>query len=78
MKIYHIYDEGDDDNYGEIEGMFSEDGELLGGWCLNDASWRGEYMRGFLTSLGIEVIGDSGRNTKKRKAMLKLLREYYE
>lgn len=75
-KIYHIYDEGDDENYGETEGMFSEEGELLGGWCLNDAHWRGEYMNGFLQSLNIEVVKDSGRNTAKRKAMLQKLREF--
>jgi hypothetical protein len=74
IKIYHIFDEGGDDE-GEIEGMFNKDGELLGGWCLNDGNWRGEYMNGFLAALGIEVVDDSGRNTKKRKDMVKKLRE---
>jgi hypothetical protein len=42
----------------EVEGMFSEDGELLGAWCLNDADWRQEYFSGFMETIGIEVIRD--------------------
>jgi hypothetical protein len=44
---------------GEVEGMFTEDGELLDIWACNDASWRNEYFSGFLEKLGIEVKGYS-------------------
>jgi hypothetical protein len=51
ITIYHVYD----CEHGEIEGMFSEDGKLLGAWCTNDGKWRGEYFDGFLQTLDIQV-----------------------
>lgn len=50
--IIHVNDEEN-----EIEGMFSEDGTLLGSWCLNDAHWRNEYFDGFIQALGYEITG---------------------
>lgn len=55
-KIYFLY--LCDDDVGEVEGMFDEQGEMLGNWCCNDATWRGEYFNGFIESLGYEVISD--------------------
>jgi hypothetical protein len=52
-KIY--YSSVEDDDVGEVEGMFSEDGALLGMWASNDATWRDEYFREFMRAIGIEV-----------------------
>ena len=48
--IYHVYA----DEY-EVEGMFDEDGKLLGAWSGNDGTWRHEYFNEFLKKLGITV-----------------------
>jgi len=53
MKVYLVYaapDEG-----GEVEGMFRDDGTLLGCWSLNDAHWRSEYFNHFMKKLGIKI-----------------------
>jgi hypothetical protein len=49
--IWHVSSEDE----GEIEGIFDENGELLGMWCCNDAHWRNEYFSPFMKGLGIEV-----------------------
>lgn len=51
--IKHVY--LCDDDTGEVEGMFDENGKLLGAWSCNDGSWRGEYFDNFLLELGIKV-----------------------
>lgn len=48
--VYHVYCE----DY-ECEGMFSEDGKLLGMWSCNDGNWRDEYFNGFLRELDISI-----------------------
>jgi len=54
--IYHeFFCEG---NLGEMDAFFEiKNGKLgfIDGWSLNDAHWRGEYMRGLLRHLGAEV-----------------------
>lgn len=52
--IWHVSSEEE----GEIEGMFTEEGDLLGMWCSNDACWRNEYFSDFMEELGIEVKDD--------------------
>jgi hypothetical protein len=41
---------------GEVEGMFSNDGTLLGIWSNNDASWRNEYFSPFMEELGFKIV----------------------
>lgn len=50
-KIYIVYTE----LYGENQIVFDENFKVLGGWSMNDASYRDEYMGGFLKKLGIKV-----------------------
>ena len=50
--VYYAYNE----EYGEVEGMFDEAGELLGTWCCNDANWRHEYFDSFMLSLGVSIV----------------------
>ncbi len=52
MKIVYYMWDGE---YGEIEGMFDEQGELIGSWHSNDAHWRQEYFGKFMRNLGVEV-----------------------
>lgn len=65
--IYHLYD-----GKYEIEGMFSQQGNIIGCWSLNDACWRNEYFEGFLNELGYQV---SKPPKHLKKAMLHQLRE---
>jgi hypothetical protein len=54
--IYHTFI--CDDNLGEADGFFEiNDGKLqyVTSWDCNDASWRGEYMRGLLKHVGVDV-----------------------
>ncbi len=54
-----------DDYVGEVEGMFYPNGDLLDLWSNNDATWRNEYFRGFMSQLGItveEVWSDEWQN----------------
>lgn len=56
----------------EAEGFFTESGELLQAWSLNDANWRSEYMDPLLQALGFEVEriydNDNPELTAKLKA----------
>lgn len=54
-----------DDEAGEIEGMFTEDGTCLGGWNLNDAQWRREYFGYFMSQLGVTVKNASDEQKKE-------------
>ena len=49
--IYHAYSE----EYGECEGMFDFEGNLISFWACNDANWRSEYFSGFMEFLGVEI-----------------------
>ncbi len=49
--IYHFYTE----EHGENEAMFDESFNILGAWHCNDATFRWEYMRGWLKALDIVV-----------------------
>lgn len=60
--IKYVYTE----EYGEIEGMFDENDELLGAWSCNDANWRDEYFSEFMEKLGIKVIYSSERKLVKK------------
>lgn len=51
-NIYRFYSE----KYGEVEGMFEEDGKMIDCWSCNDATWRSEYFNGFMKKLGINVL----------------------
>lgn len=75
MKITHLLVCDDD---GEMEGMFDDKGVLLGGWSMNDAHWRGEYMNGFIEALGHEVVFLDACDARKKaeKAMVKTLKDY--
>jgi len=53
MKIYLGY--ACDEDGAEAQGMFSEDGTLLGSWSLNDGNWRSEYFNNFMKNVGITV-----------------------
>ncbi len=44
-----------DDECGEVEGAFTEEGELIDWWSSNDAVWRHEYFDYMMRKLGIEV-----------------------
>jgi hypothetical protein len=63
-KIYYVYDEGDDE-HGEIDGFFNEEGNLIHAWACNDAIWRPEYQTPLLEKLGFEVIRPEGKLEKK-------------
>lgn len=52
---------------GEVEGMFDEDGELLGMWSCNDACWQNEYFSEFLDKLGVYVVEDGRFDDKLEK-----------
>ena len=43
------------DEHGEVEGMFDQDGTMLGMWACNDATWRNEYFSPFMWALGYEI-----------------------
>lgn len=66
--IWWVYAE--DEHAGEIEGMFTDEGECLGLWQVNDASWRNEYFSPFMKRLAINVKEASG---KKEKELVKKL-----
>jgi hypothetical protein len=70
MKIYFVY-ACDEDGSGEVEGMFSEDGTLLGSWACNDGQWRSEYFNHFMNKLGINVEASDDELLAE-----KLLKEY--
>lgn len=59
MKLIHVTYCGE---YGEAEGFFTENGELLEMWSLNDADWRSEYMDPLLHKLGhtVEHVSSPG------------------
>jgi hypothetical protein len=64
------YSSIEDDDVGEVEGMFGEDGNILGMWASNDANWRNEYFREFMRALGIQVDTSGKFNSLLRdKAM---------
>lgn len=52
-KLYYAITE--DDQAGEVEGMFDADGTMLGMWCSNDATWRNEYFEDFMRRLGHDM-----------------------
>ena len=54
MKIIYI-ESICNDEAGEVEGAFDEDGTLLGLWAANDGNWRREYFNGFMKKIGIDV-----------------------
>ena len=66
--VYYVQDE----EYGEIEGMFDMQGECLGSWYSNDANWRHEYFEDFMANLGVEV---KDAPSIMRDALVKKLRE---
>ena len=53
-----------DDEVGEVEGMFQEDGTLIDMWANNDATWRSEYFSGILEYLGAEEVRLDWRDTE--------------
>jgi hypothetical protein len=62
----------EDEEVGEVQGMFDMEGNLLGAWSDNDASWRNEYFSPFLEKLGIIVEeGDAS------KADIKKIRKWF-
>jgi hypothetical protein len=63
------------DTVGEVEGMFSESGEMLGTWCNNDASWRNDYFCGFMEKLGVDVVSIAEHDFPE---MTKKLEEYWD
>ena len=58
MKVYFVSLNNEDT--GEVEGMFNMDGICLGWWACNDAMWRSEYFNTFMRCAGVEVIDRSG------------------
>jgi len=51
--LFLVYME--DEELGEAEGMFDEEGTLLGTWACNDGDWRPEYFNEFMGKLGYNV-----------------------
>lgn len=49
------YEGSDEEDIGEVQGIFDSTGELLGAWSMNDAYWRSEYYDGFMHELGFEL-----------------------
>jgi hypothetical protein len=45
----------EDDEVGEVEGVFDASNKLLDFWALNDANWRSEYFSGFMEKLGFKT-----------------------
>lgn len=74
-KIYHVYIE----DLGEFD-MFLDDKTVIWWWHCNDASYRGEYMRGLFALLGTDVIETSMENLTpiQRKAIKRELKEITE
>lgn len=52
--------------------MFTSEGKLLGGWALNDAHWRSEYMNSVFESLGFIMIRDD-----ENEKLLETLRAHF-
>jgi hypothetical protein len=74
MKIIHFISLGDDDT----EGFVTPEGKVLGAWHPNDATWRNEYFRGFMSELGIEVkIGRAGMKASAFNVACRALRALY-
>jgi hypothetical protein len=44
----------EDDDVGEVEGAFDEEGNLIHSWARNDASWS-RYLDPVLEGLGYRV-----------------------
>jgi hypothetical protein len=44
-----------DDDVGEVEGAFDENGNVLDIWSSNDAQWRHEYFNDTFQKLGINI-----------------------
>jgi hypothetical protein len=65
-----------DDEIGEVEGMFTQGGLLLGFWPQNDATWREEYFNGFLEALGITTCPPPTNRVAELEA--RLIKEYKE
>ena len=63
-KVHFVYIE--DDDVGEVEGMFLDDGTMLGTWCCNDASWRSEYFNGFMEALGVQVVNSDDESLEEK------------
>lgn len=58
------------DEQGEAQGMFSEEGELLGTWAFNDGNWRTEYFDGFAEKMGFEVLRPNPKQQEKWEKVL--------
>lgn len=69
-NIYFVDLESDET--GECQGMFDEDGNLLGMWASNDGNWRGEYFDGFLRELGIKVNYGNKFNDELEKIAIEM------
>lgn len=73
MKTLILYSVEDDD-LGEAQGMFLEDGTLLGAWLRDDADWRSEYLDPFMQKLDFKI-----RAPKKdeRTKLLQLMKDHF-
>lgn len=63
-----------DDEVGEVEGMFEENGNLIDFWACNDADWRSEYFAGVLKFLGAEEVRIDWRDKEVTEYWQSLLR----
>lgn len=69
-----IYNVTNCDDFGEYEGMIDENGNVIGFWSMNDATWRNEYFDSFMSTLGITVkVGTA----KHKKILQKQAKEYW-
>lgn len=53
-------------DYGEIEGVFDENDNLIHTWDCNDATWRHEYFNPLLEKLGFKVIDSFDKKLIKK------------
>ena len=53
--IYHVWIE-DDNDLGEYDAFFDEEGNFIHGWDGNDANYRNEYMDPLMQALGVTVV----------------------
>ena len=62
MKTIYIISAEND--FGEAEGVFEENGTFVDMWASNDGDWRHEYFNPFMLALGIKVLNKAPKKLK--------------
>ncbi len=73
-KIYIVSVENDE--IGEVEGMFDENKELIHWWSRNDANWRSEYFAPILEYFGYKEVDKNPKSLNKK--LVEEVKKIYE